>query len=82
MGKISIDFPQNLFLHLRSAKVIMENYLTPSYPSLLTSYTLFLCFITLPEDEVFRLCMASRDRWVVADLWSEDLRVRCMILRL
>lgn len=78
MGKISIDFPQNLFLHLRSAKVIMENHLSPSYPSLLTSYSLFL--ITLPEDEVFRLCVARRDRWMVADLWSEDLSVRCMIL--
>lgn len=29
MGKISIDFPQNLFLHLRSAKVIMEKSFNP-----------------------------------------------------
>lgn len=31
----------------------------------------FVYLITLPEDVVFRLCMASRDWRVVADLWSE-----------
>lgn len=35
-----------------------------------------LCFITLPEDEVFRLCVAGRDRGMVADLWPEGLSVR------
>lgn len=75
MGKISIDFPQNLFLHLRSAKVIRGNELTRPCASVLASYSLLLCFITLPEDEVFRLCMAGRDRGMVADLWVEGLSV-------
>lgn len=73
IGKISIDFPQNLFLHLRSAKdTVKENHLTPSYPSIPTQLCQFVNLITLPEDEVFSLCMASRDWRVVANLWSED----------
>lgn len=36
-GKISIDFPQNLFLHLRSTKdPRKEDHLTLSYPSIPT----------------------------------------------
>lgn len=72
IGKISIDFPQNLFLHLRSAKDPMkEDHLTLSYPPIPTQLCQFVYLITLPEDVVFSLCMASRDWRVVADLWSE-----------
>lgn len=72
-GKISIDFPQNLFLHLRSAKdPRKEDHLTLSYPSIPTQLWQFVYLITLPEDVVFTLRMASRDWRVVADLWSED----------
>lgn len=86
IGKISIDFPQNLFLHLKSAKDTMkEDHLTLSYPSIPTQLCQFVYLITLPEDVVFSLCMASRDWRVVADLWSEGwqsdaLRVLCMIM--
>lgn len=73
IGKISIDFPQNLFLHLRSAKDPMkEDHLTLSHPSIPTQLCQFVYLITLPEDVVFSLCVASGDGRVVADLWSED----------
>lgn len=45
IGKISIDFPQNLFLYLRSAKDPMkEDHLSLSYPSIPTQVCQFCAF--------------------------------------
>lgn len=84
VGKISIDFPQNLFLHLTSAENIMENHETPSYPSLPACFVHFC--ILLPCQKVKSLdsawqaemvgwwltCGQKMDWLIVSYIWLCD----------